>query len=459
MNNGSLRLRLLLAGAVSILLALALSATGLTLLFSRHVERRVDAELGVFLDQIVAGLDIDQKTGKLHVTRPPSDPRFDVPLSGLYWQVILGDTMLRSRSLWDSQLHLPEDELENGSLHRHVITGPAGADLLTLERSVTLPERLGGQTIRAAVAVTLSDVHDATRAFALEMLPYLVLLALFLIAAAAIQVTVGLSPLKRIRERLRSIHRDPQARLGADAFPTEIQPMALEIDALLGSRQTQIEKARARAGDLAHGLKTPLQVLLGDVDRLRARGMSDVADEVEQVAHSMRRHVDRELARARMAAGSGTAQSGIAEIVGRVVSVLSRTPAGAALDWQVDISPDARAAIDPDDLSEALGNLLENAARHARSKLSVGTHTDGDRITIRIEDDGPGIPADQIGHILQRGVRLDQSASGAGLGLAIVQDIAEAWNGSLALVPLDQGLRAELNLKFASSFEAPAHQS
>lgn len=450
MTSGSLRLRLLLAGAISILLALALSATGLTALFSAHVERRLDAELGVFLDQIVAGLDTDPQSGKLRVMRAPSDPRFDVPLSGLYWQVAFDDTVLRSRSLWDSVLQLPHDRLADGALHRHVIPGPSADELLTLERSVTLPARLGSQTVRVATAITLSDVHDATWSFALDMLPYLVLLALFLIGAAAVQVTVGLRPLKRVSERLRTIRKDAHARVGADDFPEEIKPMALELDTLLSARQAQIEQARARAGDLAHGLKTPLQVLLGDVDRLRARGMTDIADEVEQVAHVMRRHVERELARARMAAGSGTSVSKVGDVVGQVVSVLSRTPAGAALSWEIAVNDNARASIDPDDLAEALGNLLENAARHARSAISIGAHCDNGRITIRIQDDGPGIPEDQIGRILERGVRLDQSASGAGLGLAIVQEIAEAWDGSLTLQPLERGLAVDLCFKAAT---------
>ncbi|WP_346898536.1 HAMP domain-containing sensor histidine kinase [uncultured Roseibium sp.] len=444
MTRGSLRLRLLLAGAISILLALALSATGLTVLFYRHVERRVDTELGVFLDQIVSGLAQNTETGALELTRAPSDPRFEVPLSGLYWQVSFDDTVLRSRSLWDNVLQLPDDELTDGALHRHVIPGPVSGDLLTLERSVKLSPRAGGQTVRVAAAITLSDVRSATRDFAFDMLPYLILLALFLIGAAYIQVTIGLRPLHRIRQRLRVIRQDPDARFGTAGFPQEIEPMALELDTLLTDRQTRIEKARARAGDLAHGLKTPLQVLLGDVERLRSAGLHDIAEDVEHVAHTMQRHVERELARARLATGTGQAVSNIGEAVNRVVSVVSRTPAGAALDWALDVDEQANVVIDPDDLAEALGNLLENAARHARSHVKVRTVSADGRVTIRIEDDGPGIPEDQIEKMLERGGRLDQSTSGAGLGLAIVQEIADVWGGTFRLCPLQPGLAVEL---------------
>lgn len=444
MTRGSLRLRLLLAGAISILLALALSATGLTVLFYRHVERRVDTELGVFLDQIVSGLAQNKETGALELTRTPSDPRFEVPLSGLYWQVSFDDTVLRSRSLWDNVLQLPDDELAHGALHRHVIPGPVSGDLLTLERSVRLSPRVGGQTVRVAAAISLSDVRSATRDFAFDMLPYLILLALFLIGAAYIQVSIGLRPLHRIRQRLRAIRKDPDARFGTADFPQEIEPMALELDTLLTDRQTRIEKARARAGDLAHGLKTPLQVLLGDVERLRSAGLNDIAEDVENVAHTMQRHVERELARARLATGTGQAVSNIREAVDRVISVVSRTPAGAVLDWALNVDGQASVVIDPDDLAEALGNLLENAARHARSRVAVRTISDDGCITIRIEDDGPGIPEDQIEKMLERGGRLDQSASGAGLGLAIVQEIADVWGGTFRLRPLKSGLAVEL---------------
>ena len=371
MTRGSLRLRLLLAGAISILLALALSATGLTVLFYRHVERRVDTELGVFLDQIVSGLAQNKETGALELTRTPSDPRFEVPLSGLYWQVSFDDTVLRPGRCGTACCNCRTTNWPMAPCIGISFPAPVSGNLLTLERSVKLSPRAGGQTVRVAAAISLGDVRTATRDFAFDMLPYLILLALFLIGAAYIQVSIGLRPLHRIRQRLRAIRQDPDARFGTADFPQEIEPMALELDTLLTDRQARIEKARARAGDLAHGLKTPLQVLLGDVERLRSAGLNDIADDVEQVAHTMQRHVERELARARLATGTGLAASNISEAIERVVSVVARTPAGAALDWAFDVDEQAIVVIDPDDLAEALGNLLENAARHARSQVSI----------------------------------------------------------------------------------------
>lgn len=449
MKHGSLRLRLLLGAVVSVLAALALSAFGLTLLFERHVERRVDVELATYLDQIVAGLG-RAADGGFFLSREPADPRFEEPLSGLYWQAQADDAVLRSRSLWDASLALPPDELADGAVHRHRISGPGGSALIVLERSVILPDRLGGGIMRAAVAIDAAEISAASRAFAVDLLPYMAVLAVFLIAAAYAQVAVGLLPLAAVRKRLAVIRAGKMPRLG-QAFPDEIQPLAAEVDALLEAREQQAEKARSRAGDLAHGLKTPLQVLTGSVDRLRAKGEEDVAHDIELVAGTMRRHVERELARARMAAGMSGGRADVAQVVERVMAVVGRTPAGSRLDWAVDIPAGTIARIDPDDLAEALGNLLENAARHARHQVVVYTRQEEGQVITTVADDGGGIPPERLDEALQRGGRLDRLGSGAGLGLAIVQDVAEAWGGHLRLRNGAAGLEADFAVPAAAA--------
>jgi signal transduction histidine kinase len=458
MRRGSLRLRLLLAGAISVLGALALSSIGLTLLFERHVERRVETELATYLNQLLAGLD-GGTDGELAVEAGPADPRFEQPLSGLYWQVQSGDTLLRSRSLWDAELSLPSDELAEGTVHHHRIDGPAGVKLLAAERSVALPARLGGGTVRAVAAVDAAEISVAARAFAADLLPYLAVLATVLIAAAYAQVIVGLRPLVAVRERLSAIREGRARRLTEepDAFPQEILPLTTEIDALIAAREAEAERARARAADLAHGLKTPLQALAGDIERLRQKGESALAMEIEQVATAMQRHVDRELARARLMTNRTDARADVRKTVERVLAVLLRTPSGEALDWRVDIPDGLHARIEADDLAEALGNLLENAARHARRQVTVRAGRDGELLTISVADDGPGIPPDQLEKALVRGGRLDQAGGGAGLGLAIVQDIAAAWAGRLQVRSSNSGLEAELRFPAHHADHDPIH--
>jgi signal transduction histidine kinase len=451
-TRGSLRLRLLLVGAICVMAALTLSGFGLLVLFERHVERRVEAELEVYLNRIVA--DVDRGAdGAMVVSNPPGDPRFSEPFSGFYWQVQVGETTLRSRSLWDNRLVLPAGDVASGAVLERRINGPNGAELLAVERSLTLPPRLGGGTMQAVVAISSTDVTAATHDFAVDLLPYLIVIAAFLIAASYAQVAIGLRPLATVRARLSAIREGKARRLG-QGFPDEIVPLAAEVDALLGAREAQIEKARARAGDLAHGLKTPLQVLAGDIERLRVRGEAQIAAEIEQVTTSMRRHVDRELTRARMAAGGREAQASIADVVERVVAVIMRTPAGSKLEWSVDIPPEWAGRIDPDDLADAIGNLVENAARHARNKVAIRARRDAGSVVITIADDGPGIPPEQLDTVLARGGQLDRSGSGAGLGLAIVGDIAEACDGSLAIRSSAAGLQADFCVPAIESFGA-----
>lgn len=448
MRQGSLRLRLLAAGAASILVALAIAGFGLLLLFERHVERRMAAELGSHLNQLVSSL-ARAADGTLDIGVPPAEPRFLQPLSGLFWQIADEgtNTVLRSRSLWDATLPLPPDVPTAGELHQHTIPGPGGVTLMAVERRIATPASLGSGTIRAVVAVDHAEVHAAGLAFASDLVPSLALLAAVLIAAAWIQVSVGLRPLDAIRRRLAQVRSGKAGRLGT-AFPDEVRPLVAEVDHLLDEQEKAIARARARAADLAHGLKTPLTVLSADAEELRARGDTRLADEIETVTAGMRRHVERELVRARtgMRARTGLVQP-VRPVIEQVVKVLRRTPQGQRLSWEIEGTDGLTMRMDAQDLAEILGNLAENAAAWAAGTVRIVGRRDRDAVILQIEDDGPGVPEEQIDTVLARGGRLDETRPGTGLGLAIVGDLVEAYGGSFALQrsPLG-GLLAKVRL-------------
>lgn len=426
---GSIRLRLVAAGAAAVLASLAVAAVGLDILFERHVRRLAIVELSADLDQIAAGLERGPD-GRFILNHPPGDPRYRQPLSGLYWQVDTGDGPLTSRSLWDATIPAPADETPDGRPHEHLLSGPDGGTLLVLDRTIFAPARFGPDGIRIAVALRNAQLETAAHAFVRDLAPYLGLLGLFLTAAGWLQVRVGLRPLADVGAQVAAIRSGTAARLGA-AFPAEVRPLAAEVDALIEAREAEPRRARARAGDLAHGLKTPLQALIGEADRLRSQGAEAEADGIEEIVAAMRRHVDRELARARIAASAPTAASAPAAVIDRVLSVLRRTGDGARLDWRVDADPALRVRIDADDLTEALGALLENASRHATSRVAVTARRAGPLAEIVIDDDGPGIPETLLQGLTDRGARLD--TAGSGLGLAIAREIAEATGGALTL--------------------------
>ncbi len=439
MRWGSLRLRLVAGGIVAILVALTIAGAGLTLLFERHVTRTIGDDLDVYLKQLVAGIDTDAQ-GQLVVSRPPADPRFADPLSGLYWQVSHDrGQLLRSRSLWDTALRLPADEPSPGELHHHVIPGPAKARLLVSERRVLLTIGDRRVPVRVAVATDLARVSAAASHFARDLAMALGVLGLVLAMATSIQVALGLRPLDALRRGVADIRSGRREHLPTEV-PVEVRPLVEEVNGLIDAQEREIERSRSRAADLAHGLKTPLAALAADAARLRARGEAAIAQDIEAVGDTMNRHVDRELARARVR-GTARQRGGVVTplkpLVGSLVATLSRTPAGRRLQFESCIAGEPNVPLDRTDLAEVLGNLLENAARHAVGNVRVSA--DGAGASIAVEDDGPGIAPAERARMLKRGARLDTRGEGAGLGLAIVQDVLNAYGWRIELAGSDLG--------------------
>lgn len=458
MRWGSLRLRLVAGGIVAILVALTIAGAGLILLFERHVTRTMADDLDIHLKQLLAGIDVDPQ-GNLVVTRPPADPRFADPLSGLYWQVADDrGQLLRSRSLWDTTLPLPADEPSPGELHHHETVGPAKARVLIAERRVLLTVRDRRVPVRVAVAADLARVSAAATAFAKDLAIALGLLGLVLAIATSIQVGLGLRPLDALRRGVAEIRSGRRHHLPS-AVPAEVRPLVEEVNALLDAQEQEIERSRSRAADLAHGLKTPLAALAADATRLRDRGEAAIAQDIEAVGDAMSRHVDRELARARVRgairhrAGVSTA---LAPLVRSLIATLARTPAGLRVTFEPQIADNVEVPLDRTDLAEVLGNLLENAARHANSRVRI-TANPAAGPSIVIEDDGAGIAPEQWPRVLERGARLDERGDGAGLGLAIVQDVLNAYGWRLDLANSDLGgLKATIAPNAAGSSKVVA---
>ena len=441
MSWGSLRFRLVAGGIMAILVALTIAGAGLTILFERHIARTIADDLDVHLKQLIAGIDVDTE-GRLVVVRPPADPRFADPLSGLYWQVGSEDgQLLRSRSLWDTTLVLPNDDLSAGEVHRHETRGPANARVLVAERGIKLTIKERPTPVHIAVAVDLTRVSAAGRAFAKDLAAALSLLGLVLAIATSIQVTLGLRPLAALRRDIADIRSGRCLRL-PPAAPIEVQPLVDEVNALLNSQEQQIERSRSRAADLAHGLKTPLAALVSDAGRLRERGEDAIARDIEAACEAMSRHVDREMTRARVRAslrlGAG-APTELAPLIRSLMATLARTPAGMRLTFEPCIPDGATTPFDRTDLAEVLGNLLDNASRHAVSRVRVTAYPGPAGASIAIEDDGKGIAPTARSKVLERGARLDQRGEGAGLGLTIVLDVLEAYGWRLVLDDSDLG--------------------
>ncbi len=440
MRARSLRLRLVVGGVVAVLIALSVAGAALAFLFERHVIRTIGDDLNIYLNQLIAGIDVDAQARLVH-TRSPADPRFSEPLSGLYWQIADDQgQMLRSRSLWDTVLTLAPDNPAPGEIHQHVRAGPSGMRVLAAERVVSLT--LSGQRVpvRIVVAADLSRVSTAAASFSRDLSLALGLLGITLAIGTIIQVSLGLQPLAALRRGVADI-RAGRVRNLAPAAPVEVQPLVEEINALLDAQECEIERSRGRAADLAHGLKTPLAALAGDTKRLRECGQEIIACEIESVVDAMSRHVDRELARAR-ARGfirrRADLATELAPLVRSLIGTLARTPAGSRVSFEQQIADGLSIPMDRTDLAEVLGNILDNAARHAAAQIFITATVKSSGASIIVEDDGPGVAPDAYSRVMERGTRLDQREGGAGLGLAIAQDVLEVYGWHIALSESDR---------------------
>jgi signal transduction histidine kinase len=263
-----------------------------------------------------------------------------------------------------------------------------------------------------------------------------------------LQVRRGMSPIDQLRHRLAAVHKGIDVRVGG-AYPAEVQPVVDELNALLDERERRVARAVAKAGDLAHGLKTPLAVLAHEAQQVRAAGQEPLAAEIDQQIDRMRRQIDYHLARARSAASSASPGARVPVVASAegIARVLERLHSGRGMLIEIDAPASHAFSGQREDLDEMLGNLLDNACKWARSRVKLTCSKEGEQVVIVVDDDGPGIELSMREAIMQRGVRTDEAAPGSGLGLAIVRDIAEIYRGSISLEASAMGgARARLSL-------------
>lgn len=444
MKRPSFRLRLFAAGSISILLALGLATWGLTLLFAQSTERSALIDLSDQVESLAVAISVGP-SGTVVMENGLPDPLYERPYSGHYWQIEIGDLTFRSRSLWDYELPLPTTASGQATL-----PGPEGERLLVVDRLLSTSNETQDVQMRIAVAMDRRELDLAEQAFLADLAPYLAILAFALLAANAIQVTVGLRPFAILGKRLQDLESQSSSRIGAEDLPVEVRPLAERIDQLIAAREAERDRARQRAGDLAHGLKTPLQALLGEARHLAGLGQTDAAGAIEQTVGQMQAHIDRELTRTRLAAASG-AVCDAKEVALAVVSVLQRTPEGGSRTWLVSGCDPLPVKLDRVDLTEALGAMAENAARHADRTVEIRLAVDGQTARIAVIDDGPGVLLNDMARLLDRGVKLDERSGGTGLGLAIAAEIAVASGGNLTLRNCTPGFEATLVLPLARS--------
>jgi len=454
----SLVRRLVLLALVWSVGALVVTAVLLALLFQRAAVRRLDATLDDLNENNLAYSTVQDG----QVFAPLfTDERALRTYSGRYWEIAeltVGGRVVPhngnlSHSLFDSVIPTTPDlaarlRANPGRAIGYDTTGPQNQPLHVRAQQNTLQDRKAPVIFLAAE--DRSSVDREVSSFVAATAAVFVVLGAGLILAIVIQVRVGLRPLFALRNEVSLVRRGKAQRL-AENYPSELMPLAQELNALVEHNQQVVERQRTHVGNLAHALKTPISVMITEA----AQRPGPFADVVARQAGAMQKQVDHHLRRARAAArtqGQGERTS-VAEVLDELSRTLGRIyrDKGVEIDWDAD--EDLYFLGERQDLLEIAGNAIENACKWGKSRVKVRADVAapiGFRLTV--EDDGKGLPKNQREEVLRRGTRLDETAPGSGLGLSIMDELARAYGGSLTLSDSTMGgLRLQADLPRAES--------
>ncbi len=453
----SIAARLFFSAAVLSTAILFIAGVGLSALYRKAAESRFDESLGVYLRALVADIASPSEEN-----RPESfdvgEPRFEIALSGWYWQITRLDSknpdIKSSRSLFAARLpRLADNGIAAGvgGARKGYVTGPDDRRLRMVERVIDAGDQ-GLYLVQ--VAATTAPMESEIAGFEIALVITFTLLAAALVGSTALQLHYGLEPLRRLQEAVAAIRRGQGEKIAGD-FPPDIAPLASELNLLLAANREVVERARTQVGNLAHALKTPLSVIINEA----AADKGALSAKVREQAAIMRDQVTYYLDRARAAVRVGVLgnMADVALITAALVRTFGRIYRDRGITFSVAVKDRVRFKGERQDLEEMIGNLVDNAGKWARHAVAIEiapvTAADSEAqafFRVVIDDDGVGLAPELREAAMRRGRRLDETRPGSGLGLSIVVDLAALYGGALKLdaSPLG-GLRAELELPAA----------
>lgn len=413
---------LILTLALLTLLAVVIGGYSLRQMAENFVATRLEHDL----ETVLAALSFDA-SGQPQLAADRISANFRQPYSGRYYQIETAHGELCSRSLWDTELALPP--LASHRVTRTFIAGPQEQRLLLVGRAF----QIQGQPVTIAVTEDFTPINAGLRRLLLEFIVVAGVLFGALLGLQRLIVRRGLAPLEQIRRELPRLARGEIPQLSLEA-PAEVRPLVAELNRLLDLLNQRQRRSRHALGNLAHALKTPLTALTQLAEQPPPGDASAWWRDLRQQLQHIRALTERELKRARIAGGGAPGQRVLLDReVADLIATLRRIHRDREIAIEVRIPPGQKFAGDRDDLLELLGNLLDNACQWAETEVRLTVETDAAHLRLRVEDDGPGCPSDQLDELRQRGARIDESRAGHGLGLAIAGDIVAQYGGTLRL--------------------------
>lgn len=433
LEQRSIAVRLAVSSIFWSFIILLVAGVILAKLYRQASEKAYDIRLLMYVSELASNLAYPSEANKTSI-EAKIDPRFERPLSGWYWQIIRKEDPFASDkrlspSLFGSSLPLL-DMSGNDPVRKGYGAAPDERLLRLVERDIDLGD--GGRFV-VSIGAPADEIEQEVTNFlwALIVTGFALISALGL--STLFQIRFGLSPLVRLTSAVTAVRAGQETQIRGD-YPWDIAPLAQELNLLITANHAILERSRMQVGNLAHALKTPLNVLMNE-----AKGHDSLSHLVQEQSALMRVQVDHYLKRARSAALVGTLRPAI--VVSPVLEALQRTFLKIYQDKQIRIILDLEDRLsfrgEQQDLEEMLGNLIDNSCKWATSEVLIhaNLHIKEDRsfLCLTVEDDGEGLSADDLKTLPKRGQRLDESVPGSGLGLSIVVELAELYGGSLQL--------------------------
>jgi signal transduction histidine kinase len=421
----SLKARLGVGLALSLITLFTLQWFAVTGYMRRLVEGYASSRLSHDMDNILAGVSFTPD-GALEIRRESVDPMYQRPFSGHYYLIRAEPAEpLRSRSLWDARFDAASPA--QGQIEFAHVNGPSGQTLLPLSGGFVK----GGRSVVITVAEDVSSIEAQIALFRARYAVGSLIALTALIILQTLIVRAGLLPLAKAKDDLARLERGETDSINEE-MPTEALPLAREINRLLGALRERLRRSRESAGNMAHALKTPLSALQQILESDAPERDTQTQKRIESHFTTIMNRMERELSRARLA-GAATpgrmfnAEADIPDIVATLEKIYREK--NLAVTWSAE--PGAIVQMDREDALELVCVLMDNACKWAAKRVQVSVHNSPDGALLTVEDDGPGLPEEDIAKIVKRGARLDESSTGHGLGLSIASDIVESYAGSM----------------------------
>ena len=426
MIKKSLTRRILVTSLVVALIATTMAGYFLTSTFENSIKKRFDQTLKSNLNYLIAAIGFDHE-GRLHLDWQPTDPRFNAPLSGWYWLICdTSNTIIyQSDSLIQTNDHqlIPKEKSQFTSPQFSSAIGPGGINLRRLIRPI---KNESNEVYYLAITGPVSDIDNDVAAFFRQLLITLSFLLICFLTLTYFQVKFSLSPLIQAHEEITAIRSGKLKRLNKQ-YPIELMPFVSEINELLTDNESIISRARLQASNLAHALKNPLTIIKNE--------SAQEATINEQIS-IINQQIDRHLHKVRITGNleHSTNLTNVADCLNGIVYSLNVLHKEKYLKFNVQCESQLFFRGDLQDLEELLGNLLDNAAKWATASIKIYVSLNQSKLLFTISDDGPGISHHHIKEIFKPGRRLDETVKGSGLGLHIVNDIVEMYQGEIKIL-------------------------